>query len=54
MVLLDLLIGSLPGGVVSTALNSGRVCGLNIHSTASAGSIIVLFVIHKISAFQVA
>lgn len=46
------IIGALIGGVVSTALGFGKVDGFNIYSIAIAtvGSIIVLFVIHKIRA----
>lgn len=46
------IIGALIGGVVSTALGFGKVNGFNIYSIAIAtvGSIIVLFVIHKIRA----
>ncbi|WP_031593185.1 GlsB/YeaQ/YmgE family stress response membrane protein [Pantoea agglomerans] len=46
------IIGALIGGVVSTALGFGKVDGFNIYSIgiATVGSIIVLFVIHKIRA----
>ncbi len=46
------IIGALIGGVASTALGFGKVSGFNIYSIAIAtlGSIIVLFVIHKIRA----
>lgn len=46
------IIGALIGGVASTALGLGKVSGFNIYSIAIAtlGSIIVLFVIHKIRA----
>ncbi|MGF7224512.1 putative membrane protein YeaQ/YmgE (transglycosylase-associated protein family) [Pantoea agglomerans] len=46
------IIGALIGGAVSTALGFGKVDGFNIYSIAIAtvGSIIVLFVIHKIRA----
>lgn len=46
------IIGALIGGVASTALDFGKVSGFNIYSIAIAtlGSIIVLFVIHKIRA----
>jgi len=46
------IIGALIGGVVSTSLGFGKVDGFNIYSIAIAtvGSIIVLFVIHKIRA----
>lgn len=46
------IIGALIGGVVSTALGFGKVDGFNIYSIgiATVGSIIALFVIHKIRA----
>ncbi|WP_278495637.1 GlsB/YeaQ/YmgE family stress response membrane protein [Pantoea vagans] len=46
------IIGALIGGVASTALGFGKASGFNIYSIAIAtlGSIIVLFVIHKIRA----
>ncbi|WP_191922956.1 GlsB/YeaQ/YmgE family stress response membrane protein [Pantoea agglomerans] len=46
------VIGALIGGVVSTALGFGKVDGFNIYSIgiATVGSIIALFVIHKIRA----
>jgi uncharacterized membrane protein YeaQ/YmgE (transglycosylase-associated protein family) len=46
------IIGALIGGVASTALDFSKVSGFNIYSIAIAtlGSIIVLFVIHKIRA----
>ncbi|MEM6051159.1 GlsB/YeaQ/YmgE family stress response membrane protein [Erwinia sp. P7711] len=46
------IIGALIGGVVSTALGFGKINGFNIYSIAiaTAGSIVVLFVIHKIRA----
>jgi uncharacterized membrane protein YeaQ/YmgE (transglycosylase-associated protein family) len=46
------VIGALIGGVVSPSLGFGNVNGFNLYSIAiaTAGSIIVLFVIHKIRA----
>ncbi|MDW8846686.1 GlsB/YeaQ/YmgE family stress response membrane protein [Erwinia sp. MMLR14_017] len=46
------IIGALIGGVVSTALGFGKINGFNIYSIAiaTAGSIVVLFAIHKIRA----
>jgi len=48
------VVGALIGGVISTALGYGKVSGFNIYSIAIAtvGSIVVLFVIHKIRAFR--
>ena len=46
------VIGALIGGVVSTSLGFGNINGFNLYSIAiaTAGSIVVLFVIHKIRA----
>ncbi|MGK3144340.1 GlsB/YeaQ/YmgE family stress response membrane protein [Pantoea sp. C2G6] len=46
------VIGALIGGVISTALGFGKVSGFNLYSIgiATVGSIVVLFVIHKIRA----
>ncbi|WP_336749105.1 GlsB/YeaQ/YmgE family stress response membrane protein [Pantoea vagans] len=46
------IIGALIGGVASTPLGFGKVSGFDVYSIAIAtlGSIIVLFVIHKIRA----
>ena len=50
------IIGALIGGVASTALGFSNVSGFNIYSIAIAtvGSIIVLFIIHKIRACKTA
>ncbi|UIL53866.1 MULTISPECIES: GlsB/YeaQ/YmgE family stress response membrane protein [Pantoea] len=46
------VVGALIGGVISTALGFGKVSGFNLYSIAiaTAGSIVVLFVMHKIRA----
>ena len=46
------IIGALIGGVASTAVGFSNVSGFNIYSIAIAtvGSIIMLFIIHKIRA----
>jgi len=46
------IVGALTGGLVSTFLGFGKVSGFNIYSIAiaTAGSVIVLFIIHKIRA----
>lgn len=44
------VVGALIGGVVSTFLGFGNVNGFNIYSivVATVGSIVLLFVIHKL------
>ncbi|MHA6311743.1 GlsB/YeaQ/YmgE family stress response membrane protein [Pantoea sp. S-LA4] len=46
------VVGALIGGVISTALGFGKISGFNLYSIAiaTAGSIVVLFVMHKIRA----
>lgn len=46
------VVGALIGGAVSTFLGFGNVNGFNIYSivVATVGSIVLLFVIHKLKA----